>query len=84
VLFPPYVLARQPQRTLLAASHTIELAEKWGHRVRNLIAQHGATLGLRLAPDNHAAGRWELVAANTMRLASAPASRASGRWYRHR
>ena len=28
-------------------------------RVRNLIAQHDATLGLRLADDNHAAGRWE-------------------------
>ena len=61
VLFPPYVLARQPGCALLAASHTTELAEKWGRRVRNLIAQHGATLGLRLAPDNHAAGRWELV-----------------------
>jgi predicted phage terminase large subunit-like protein len=44
----------------LAASHTTELAEKWGRRVRNLVAQHSATLGIRLSSDSHAAGRWEL------------------------
>ena len=32
-----------------ALLQTTELAEKSGRRVRNLIAQHGATLGLRLA-----------------------------------
>ena len=60
ILFPPHVMAGAPGKSILAASHTTELAEKWGRRVRNLIAQHGATLGLRLADDNHAAGRWEL------------------------
>src|SRR4030081_4100834 len=39
ILFPPYVMANAPKRSLLAASHTIELAEKWGRRVRNLIAE---------------------------------------------
>ena len=53
-------MAIAPGKSILAASHTTELAEKWGRRVRNLIAQHDATLGLRLADDNHAAGRWEL------------------------
>jgi hypothetical protein len=61
ILFPPYVMANSPSRALLAASHTTELAEKWGRRVRNLIAAHGSTLGIRLSADNHAAGRWELV-----------------------
>jgi hypothetical protein len=60
ILFPPYVMANAANRAILAASHTTELAEKWGRRVRNLIAQHGATLGLRLSDDSHAAGRWEL------------------------
>jgi predicted phage terminase large subunit-like protein len=55
VLFPPHVMASAPGRAILAAS-----AEKWGRRVRNLIAQHGATLGIRLSDDNRAAGRWEL------------------------
>jgi predicted phage terminase large subunit-like protein len=60
ILFPPYVMARNPTRSLLAASHTTELAEKWGRRVRNLIVEHGPLLGLRLAEHSHAAGRWEV------------------------
>jgi predicted phage terminase large subunit-like protein len=60
ILFPPHVMASAPSKSILAASHTTELAEKWGRKVRNLIAQQGPTLGLRLADDNHAAGRWEL------------------------
>src|SRR6266404_3382869 len=57
ILFPPYVMANAPNRAILAASHTTELAEKWGRRVRNLIARHSATLGVRLSDDSHAAGR---------------------------
>src|SRR5712691_931986 len=60
ILFPPYMMAGAPRRSILAASHTTELAEKWGRRVRNLVAQHSATLGIRLSGDSHAAGRWEL------------------------
>jgi predicted phage terminase large subunit-like protein len=60
ILFPPYVMARQPGRSILAVSHTTDLAEKWGRKVRNLIAEHGPTLNLRLSDDSHAAGRWEL------------------------
>src|SRR5260370_11501710 len=60
ILFPPHVMANAPNRAILAASHTTELAEKWGRRVRNLIAGHSATLGLRLSDDSYAAGRWEL------------------------
>src|SRR5262249_12109757 len=41
-------------------SHTTELAEKWGRRVRNLIMEHSSTLGIRLAEHSHAAGRWEV------------------------
>src|SRR5262249_61812922 len=46
ILFPPYVMANAPSRALLAASHTTEPHEKWGRRVRNLIAAHGGTLGI--------------------------------------
>src|SRR5258708_23956286 len=60
ILFPPYVMANAPNRAILAASHTTELAEKWGRRIRNLIAGHSATLGVRLSDDSHAAGRWEV------------------------
>src|SRR5947209_11241933 len=56
ILFPPHVMANAPNRAILAASHTTEL----GRRVRNLIAGHTATLGVRISDDSHAAGRWEL------------------------
>lgn len=46
---------------VLAASHTTELAEKWGRRVRNLITEHSLPLGVSLSPDNQAAGRWSLT-----------------------
>lgn len=53
-------MANQPGTSLIAASHTTELAEKWGRKVRNLIAEHGLTLGVRLSDDSQAAGRWAL------------------------
>lgn len=46
---------------ILAASHTTELAEKWGRRIRNLIAEHSLALGIGLSADNQAAGRWALT-----------------------
>lgn len=60
ILFPPWFLQREPQASILAASHTIELAEKWGRRVRNLVSEHGTTLGIGLSQDSQAAGRWAL------------------------
>lgn len=61
VLFPPWLMQRQQQANLLAASHTTELAEKWGRRVRNLVNEHSVTLGIQPAPDSQAAGRWALT-----------------------
>jgi len=61
VLFPPWFLSRHPQAACIAASHTQELADHWGRRVRNLIGQESKTLGIDLAPDSAAAGRWELA-----------------------
>src|SRR5215471_18027992 len=61
ILFPAWYLARHPAHSILAASHTVELAEKWGRRVRNSIEEHGPTLGLEIAQDNAAAGRWALT-----------------------
>ena len=58
-LFPPWYLARHPDHAVVAASHTAELAERFGRRVRNIINEHSATLGLELAPDIQAANQWE-------------------------
>lgn len=59
VLFPPHLLAQNPALNIIAASHTAELAERFGRRVRNLINEHRLVLGYGLADDSQAAGRWE-------------------------
>lgn len=59
VLFVAWIM--QLHWNVLAASHTTELAEKWGRRVRNLITEHSPTIGIHLAPDNQAAHRWALT-----------------------
>jgi predicted phage terminase large subunit-like protein len=61
-LFPPWYLARHPDHAIVAASHTADLAERFGRRVRNVITEHSATLGIELAPDIQAAGQWETTA----------------------
>lgn len=61
VLFPPWLMAFMGNCNVLAASHTTELAEKWGRRVRNLIGEHSLALDISLAADSQAAGRWSLT-----------------------
>jgi predicted phage terminase large subunit-like protein len=58
ILFPSYILANNPKALILAASHTTELAERWGRRVRNLVLEHEAELHVKLQSDSLAAGRW--------------------------
>lgn len=60
VVFPPWWMARNAGGNIIAASHSSELAAKWGRRVRNLISAHSAVLGAALAPDSQAADRWAL------------------------
>lgn len=60
IALPSWYLAAHPKNSVLAASHTTTLAEKWGRRVRNLVGEHARTLGVTLAADSQAAGRWSL------------------------
>src|SRR5580765_111199 len=60
VLFPSWYLARYPGNLILAATHSVEFAQRWGRKVRNDIALESATLGIRLRDDNQAADRWAL------------------------
>src|SRR5262245_9276213 len=46
VALPSWYLASHPQNSILAASHSTTLAEKWGRRVRNLVIDHSRTLGV--------------------------------------
>lgn len=59
ILFEPWYYVHHPEACIIAASHTAELAEKWGRRVRNLLIAEAPTLGVSLAADSQAAGRWE-------------------------
>lgn len=60
VEFPPWFLARNPHMNVIAASHTQELAETFGRRVRNVVSaeEYRAVFGFGLSPDSQAAGRW--------------------------
>lgn len=61
IVFPPYYLGRSPQKSIIAASHTQELAERFGRRVRNLYASqlHRNVFEVGVAEDAQAAGRWD-------------------------
>jgi hypothetical protein len=61
VLFPAWLLANKHTASILAASHTTELAERWGRQVRNIVMERSAELGIQLSPDSQAAGRWRLT-----------------------
>jgi predicted phage terminase large subunit-like protein len=57
-LFPAWYFARHPEANVLTASHSSELAERWGRRTRNLIAAEERSLGVTLSADSTAAYRW--------------------------
>jgi len=58
IVFPSWVLQRIRGCKIIAASHTTELAERFGRRVRNLVVEHGDVLDLKVSGDSSAAGRW--------------------------
>jgi predicted phage terminase large subunit-like protein len=61
VLFPPWFMGNHPSLPVIAASHSKELAERFGRRVRNLVGSplFRETFGFGLSGDSGAAGRWE-------------------------
>lgn len=62
VAFASWYLGRHPNRCVIAASHTQELAERFGRRVRNIVGGdvHKAVFPKsQLSVDSTAAGRWE-------------------------
>src|SRR5215475_8292136 len=60
VLLPSWYLAANPTHSILAATHNVEFAERWGRRVRNDIAADANVLGISLSEDSKAAARWSL------------------------
>lgn len=60
-LFPPHYLAQYPGHSILAATHSVEFAQRWGRKCRNDVALDGHVLGIALAGDSTAADRWALT-----------------------
>jgi predicted phage terminase large subunit-like protein len=58
IIFPAWFLQHVRASKIIAASHTTELAERFGRRVRNLVVEHGEILGIKVSGDSSAAGRW--------------------------
>ncbi len=63
VFFPPWYMGRNPSKQIIGASHTSELAEQFGRKVRNLIGsdEYQRIFEVQLTGDSKAAGRWGLV-----------------------
>ena len=67
VLLPSWYLANHPMHSILAATHNVEFAERWGRRVRNDIAVDENVLGIKLSDDSKAAAqmvareRWRVL-----------------------
>lgn len=62
IFFPAWYLGRNTGAKVIAASHTAELAESFGRRVRGIAddAEHAAIFGpaASLSTESQAAGRW--------------------------
>jgi predicted phage terminase large subunit-like protein len=61
MMFPSWFLGRNPKMNVIAASHTMELAERFGRKVRGMVASPDfkEIFGFGLSTESAAAGRWE-------------------------
>ena len=57
-LFPAWWMARNPAGSVIAASHTANLAAHFGRGVRGLLTAHGPQLNVFLRPDARAASQF--------------------------
>tara|TARA_R110002012_G_scaffold105387_1_gene246277 strand:+ start:476 stop:1936 length:1461 start_codon:yes stop_codon:yes gene_type:complete len=61
-LLPSWLMGKNPKLKIIQATHTGELAVRFGRKVRNLMAQEDYKRifpNAKLRPDSLAAGRWE-------------------------
>ena len=61
LLYSPHWVATNPGKLMICASHTGDLAERFGRKVRNLVAAdaYKRLFNVELKDDSKAAGRWE-------------------------
>jgi hypothetical protein len=61
ILFPPWAMAQNDNISILACSHSEDLAERFSFRVKSLIDLHYRALGISLDPNQRATSRWKLA-----------------------
>ena len=61
VLFPAFYMGRHPTHSVVCASQTQDLADRFSRRARNLVGSHihRAVFGSGLARDQRSSGHWE-------------------------
>ena len=61
VEFPPWFIGRNPKSSVIAASHTLDLAERFGRKARNIVASRDFknVFDFTISEDSQAAGKWE-------------------------
>ncbi|MFO1126467.1 MAG: phage terminase large subunit [Methylocystis sp.] len=62
LLLPVWFLARNPLANVLFATHSADFASRWGRRVRNMIVEDSAFLGISVSPTSAAADHFSLTA----------------------
>lgn len=60
-LFPAWYMAVHPGHNVLAATHSVEFAERWGRKVRGDVRDNALVLGIEPDQSNQAAARWALT-----------------------
>jgi len=63
-IFPAWFLGKHPKKNVIAASHSAELAEKFGRRVRGFYSstEHYRVFNFGVSKESAAAGRWSTSA----------------------
>jgi predicted phage terminase large subunit-like protein len=66
-LFVPWYLGKNPGHKIMVVTHTAELSERFGRKVRNTIQSEEYKQifpGVNVRADSKAAGRWEIIGPN--------------------
>ncbi len=58
VLFPAWWFVAYPKSSVIAASHTADLATHFGRHVKTVVEEHEQVLGYHVARDSRSAARW--------------------------
>lgn len=59
ILFPAWWFIQHPNTSIIAASHTADLATHFGRQVRSLVSEFSSVLGYGLNTNSRAASRWQ-------------------------